>query len=125
MGKFEASNPIYLQLAERISYQIVRKELLPGDKLLSVREMAISAGVNPNTVQRTYSELERKGIVETKRGQGTFVCEEEEKITQLKIELQTKVIEQFISQMKELGVPEKNMEEAIQAYLQNKRGEQG
>ena len=73
--EFDPSKPIYLQLSERINNQIVRKELSAGEKLPSVREMAIRSGVNPNTVQRTYSELERMGIVETKRGQGTFVTE--------------------------------------------------
>lgn len=54
--------PIYLQLADRINRQIVSYELKTGEKLPSVREMAIKYSVNPNTIQRTYSELEREGI---------------------------------------------------------------
>ena len=61
--EFQTSKPIYYQLAERINRQIVRNELKAGDKLPSVREMAIHSGVNPNTVQRTYRELEGMGIV--------------------------------------------------------------
>ncbi|PAM96697.1 GntR family transcriptional regulator, partial [Flavobacterium sp. IR1] len=72
---FHASKPIYIQLAERIQRQILRGELAPGDKLPSVREMGIQSSVNPNTVQRTYRELEGMNIVETKRGQGSFVTE--------------------------------------------------
>ena len=72
---FHASKPIYMQIADKIIQQMVRHELKSGAKLPSVREMAIQTGVNPNTIQRTYAELERMAIVETKRGQGTFVVE--------------------------------------------------
>lgn len=122
MSEFQASNPIYLQIVERICYQIVRKELRPGDKLLSVREMAVQSGVNPNTIQRTYGELERMGIVETRRGQGTFVREDEERILELKQSLQTKVIEAFISNMKELGISEAEMKQGLNSYLEREGG---
>lgn len=82
--EFNTSNPIYLQIAERINRQVIRGELKAGDKLSSVREMAITMGVNPNTIQRTYSELERLSIVETKRGQGTFITGNEEIIDRLR-----------------------------------------
>ena len=86
MGKeFQASKPIYMQIVDKINQQIVRKELKPGDKLPSVREMAVQSGVNPNTIQRTYTELERMAIVETKRGQGTFVVDNEKVIQELKL----------------------------------------
>ena len=58
---------------------IVSKELKAGEKLPSVRDMGIKYSVNPNTIQRTYSELEREGILETRRGQGTFVTEQEDR----------------------------------------------
>lgn len=122
MGNFQASNPIYLQIVERICHQIVRKELLPGDKLLSVREMAVQSGVNPNTIQRTYGELERMGIVETRRGQGTFVREDEERVAELKESLQTKIIEAFILNMKELGVSEAEMKQGLNQYLERNGG---
>ena len=54
---FQTNQPIYLQLVERIKKEIMRDELKPGDKLPSVRELAVQSGVNPNTVQRTYREL--------------------------------------------------------------------
>ena len=80
MDEFNTSKPIYLQLADRINRQIVSKELKAGEKLHSVRDMAIYYNVNPNTIQRTYSELEREGILETRRGQGTFVTEQEDRL---------------------------------------------
>ncbi|MEQ2526306.1 GntR family transcriptional regulator [Robertmurraya yapensis] len=109
MEEFQASKPIYWQIVDRICHQIVRGEIQPGEKLPSVREMAIQTGVNPNTVQRTYSELERMAIVETKRGQGTFVTEAKDIISELKSRLQKEIIEVFVKNMKELGYTKEEM----------------
>ncbi|WP_163100437.1 GntR family transcriptional regulator [Peribacillus alkalitolerans] len=123
MGEvFQSSKPIYVQIADRISQRIARNDLKPGEKLPSVREMAIQSGVNPNTIQRTYSELERMKIVETKRGQGTFVTEEVEILKQVKIQLQNEIIEHFISNMKELGLTEDEMLASIKTRLSQKGG---
>jgi GntR family transcriptional regulator len=101
--EFDASKPIYMQLAERINKRIIRNELKSGEKLPSVREMAVQSGVNPNTVQRTYSELERMGIVETRRGQGTFVTENKEVIKRIRERLKEEMMSEFVRNMKELG----------------------
>ncbi|GLI86420.1 GntR family transcriptional regulator [Rossellomorea marisflavi] len=114
--EYSASKPIYLQIADRIIREIVRRERHPGDKLPSVREMALQAGVNPNTIQRTYSELERMTIVETKRGQGTFVTEEDDVLSVLNQRVQREVIEIFIKNMKELGLSKEEMIESIKRY---------
>ncbi|TMW74075.1 GntR family transcriptional regulator [Alteribacter natronophilus] len=81
---FDHNRPIYLQLKEKMYGDICSGELLPGSRLPSVREMAVQAGVNPNTVSRTYMEMEREGAVESRRGQGTFVTENSDVITSLK-----------------------------------------
>ncbi|PWA10074.1 GntR family transcriptional regulator [Pueribacillus theae] len=125
--EFNASKPIYFQLAERINRQIVRNELHAGDKLLSVREMAVQSGVNPNTVQRTYSELERMGIVETRRGQGTFVTENVDVLTNLRETMKEEYISNFVNDMKELGFSEDEMMAGLTDYFyaaNEKRGEQ-
>ncbi|MBU8879510.1 GntR family transcriptional regulator [Bacillus sp. FJAT-29790] len=122
MGEqFQASNPIYMQIVDKINQQIIRGELLPGNKLPSVREMAVQTGVNPNTIQRTYSELERMEIVETKRGQGTFVTENERKIDELKVRLQMDIIEAFVKNMKELGFSEEEMLSGLEEYFKGTR----
>lgn len=121
---FSNSKPIYLQIVDKINHQIVRHELRAGDKLPSVREMAIQTGVNPNTIQRTYSELERIGIVETKRGQGTFVTEDTSLIRSLKTKLQTDMIDEFVQNMKELGFSEQEMIAGLEEYVDQKRGEE-
>ncbi|UXH44291.1 GntR family transcriptional regulator [Rossellomorea vietnamensis] len=121
--EYKASKPIYLQIADRIIREIVRKELTPGDKLPSVREMAVHSGVNPNTIQRTYSELERMDIVETRRGQGTFVTEKEDVLTILNEKVQEEVIESFIRNMKELGLTKEQMIQGVENYLSRREGE--
>ena len=70
---FDESIPIYVQIMQGVMWDVAVGTLAPGDKLLSVRDLARDAKTNPNTVQRAYMELERIGIVETQRGQGTFI----------------------------------------------------
>jgi GntR family transcriptional regulator len=123
MGEeFQSSKPIYVQIANRISQRIARNDLEPGEKLPSVRDMAIHIGVNPNTIQRTYSELERMRIVETRRGQGTFVTEDVEILKKVKTQLQNEIVEHFISNMKELGLTEEEMLTSINERLSQKGG---
>lgn len=117
-AKYDADKPIYLQIIDRISKEIVRGVLKPGDKLPSVREMAIQSGVNPNTIQRTYSEMERMEIVETKRGQGTFVIDDEGMLMKLKKGMETKVVESFVQSMREIGASEKEIVESVERFLE-------
>jgi DNA-binding transcriptional regulator YhcF (GntR family) len=121
---FHSSQPIYSQLADRIQKQILRGELKPGDKLPSVREMGIQASVNPNTVQRTYRELEGMRIVETKRGQGTFVTENKEILSLMREQLKVEEISAFVKGMHEMGYSDQEIQSGLQAFLQyEKEGE--
>ncbi|MGD6840807.1 GntR family transcriptional regulator, partial [Bacillus thuringiensis] len=79
--------------------------------------------VNPNTIQRTYSELERMDIVETRRGQGTFVTEKEEVLSVLNEKVQEEVIELFIKNMRELGLTKEQMIKGVERYLAQRGGE--
>ncbi len=100
---FNPHEPIYLQIVRRLCRQLVRGELSAGDKLPSVREMAVQSGVNPNTIQRVYTELERLNIAETRRGLGTFITEDELRLKQLREDLINEQIRNFIADMKEMG----------------------
>jgi len=70
-----SGEPIYVQVAEQISQAIARGQLVSGDKLPAVRKLAAELVINPNTVARAYSRLERAGLVTTKTGSGTFVSD--------------------------------------------------
>lgn len=115
--KYESDKPIYLQIIDRISKEIVRGVLKPGDKLPSVREMAIQSGVNPNTIQRTYSEMERMEIVETRRGQGTFVTEDSGMVEHLRKSMEASVVESFVQSMREIGVSETEIIHSVEQFL--------
>lgn len=114
---FRSSQPIYLQLAGRICREIVRGERQVGDKLPSVRDMAIQSSVNPNTMQRVYAELERVDVVETRRGQGTFVTNDNHRLRQLRIELMQEEIQQFVRDMQEMGFSSPEIVQGVEQYL--------
>lgn len=120
MDEFNTSKPIYLQLADRINRMIVSKELKAGEKLQSVRDMAVSYNVNPNTIQRTYSELEREGTLETRRGQGTFVTEQEDRLIQLRGNLRDEQIRTFVQVMQEMGYSSDEIVSGLQDHLSHK-----
>lgn len=115
---FDHARPIYLQLVQRIQWQIVRGELKAGDKIPSVRETALKAGVNPNTVQRAYMELENRGIASTKRGQGKFITEDEATLVELRKTLKDEQIERFVREMTEMGFTADEMLDGLHRYLQ-------
>ncbi|MGM0844129.1 MAG: GntR family transcriptional regulator [Bacillota bacterium] len=120
--EYKAAKPIYMQIADKIIVSIVRRELTPGEKLPSVREMAVKSGVNPNTIQRTYSELERMEVVETKRGQGTFVTEQEELFQELKSKVQREIMDSFIDSMRQLGISEEKILDDLSSYIKGEGG---
>jgi GntR family transcriptional regulator len=116
---FQPGQPIYLQLIQRICRSIVRGELNAGDKLPSVREMAVQSGVNPNTMQRVYGELERMGVVETRRGQGTYVTEDQGLLNRLREDLKQEQITTFIQEMLEAGFTDEEIMRGVELALRS------
>lgn len=114
---FQSSQPIYSQLADRIKRQILRGELKPGEKLPSVREMAVQTNVNPNTVQRTYRELEGMNLVETRRGQGTFVTENAAILNELREQMKVQEISAFVKGMREMGYTNEEIKQGLEDFL--------
>jgi GntR family transcriptional regulator len=107
--EFDNNLPIYLQIMQYIKRQIVTGTLKAGDKIPSVRELAAELQINPNTVQRTFQELEREEVVETKRGLGRYVTSEESKIMTIKKEMAGELLERFLTGMQELGIDEQDI----------------
>jgi len=110
---FLKDKPIYLQLVERICGDVLKGHLQPGDKLPSVREYAVETGVNVNTVQRVYKELETLELTETKRGQGTFMTMNDKRIKQLREDMKEQVARQFITAIQSLGFSTEEMLEVL------------
>lgn len=99
----DSDRPIFLQIVERIKTDIVSGRYQPGDKLPSVRDLAAEASVNPNTMQKAFAELERTGLVYSRRTSGRFITEDCHMIEQLKTSLATEKMEEFLAQMRQLG----------------------
>ncbi len=93
--------PMYLQLKEQVKTAIAGGALCPGDKMPSVRELASTLAVNPNTVARAYNDLEREGLLLTERGRGTFVAnrnpllQEKERLMKLKTSIDKLLVEAY------------------------------
>ena len=119
--KFRSDLPIYTQLVEQIKLGIVSGSLRPGERLMSVRDMATEAGVNPNTMQRALQELERDGMVYSQRTAGRFVTENMQVIERAKKKCAEEQIRSFLGAMKKLGY----QREEIFALLKEKEEENG
>lgn len=101
--KFDGSTPIYLQIADRLMLDICAGRYVSGDRLPSVRDLAQTAGVNPNTAQRAMTELEQRGILVTQGTQGRTVLENSEAITECRNLLAERMSREYLGKMQELG----------------------
>lgn len=101
--EFQDHLPIYAQLMDTLKRRIVTGRYLPGEKLPSVRELAAEAGINPNTVQRAFSELEREGLIYTQRATGKYVTENEADIKSAREDLARTQVADFLRAMQSLG----------------------
>ena len=120
---WELSNdrPIYAQIVEILQLRIVSGFYPAGEKLPSVRELAAEAGVNPNTMQKAFMELERSGLITTMRTSGRVVTEDETMIREIKEIIAIAEIENFFKKMREIGFSqEQTLELAKNAYKEEK-----
>lgn len=99
----DSDRPIYAQLVELIKTDIVSGVYSPGARLPSVRELAATAAVNPNTMQKAFAELERTGLIITMRTSGRIVTEDTTMINETRKELAMEQVNQFLTQMSKLG----------------------
>ena len=114
---FDENIPIYLQIMNLIKKQMISKEIIPGEKLPSVRDLSKQLEVNPNTVQRAYVELEREMLVYTKRGQGTFIVDDPEIVLKLRREMVLDRVATFVREMVEFGFSKDELLKIIERYL--------
>lgn len=101
--KLDSDRPIYTQLLEILQINIVSGHYPPGSKLKSVRELAMDAGVNPNTMQRAFAELEQQGLIRTERTAGRFVTEDTEMVGKTREAIAGAQLDLFLEKMEQLG----------------------
>lgn len=119
--ELDNDRPIYLQLMERIQQDIISGFYSPGDKLPSVRDLALDASVNPNTMQKALAELERSGLVYSQRTSGRFITEDKSLLDKLKTELAENHIRQFLSSMEQLGFRQAETLKLIEQALKEEK----
>lgn len=118
---FDNERPIYIQLVELIRIDIVSGKYEKGSKLPSVRELALTMKVNPNTMQKALVELENEKLIYTERTNGKYVTEDEKKLEKTKKQLAQEKVNNYLNSMKSIGI---NYEDAIR-YLQELGGKDG
>ena len=109
--------PIYLQLEEILLQAIASGQYPAGSRLPAVRELAAEAGVNPNTMQRALTDLEREGLLYSQRTAGRFVTDETERIRGKRRELAMTQIQNFLTSMKEMGFSAEETVEMIEQVI--------
>lgn len=114
---FDDNLPIYLQIIQVLKGDLARGKYLPGEKLPAVRELALEAGVNPNTMQKALAELERDGLVKSQRTAGRFVTDDEEKILEVARTLATDEIARMVEKVRSLGYSNEEILELTEKYL--------
>ncbi len=119
MNEFNTNVPIYMQIIDDLKNQIMNGTLKPNQKVPSVRELALELSVNPNTIQRAYTELERAGYIRTERAVGRYVNDNIELINKSKEKQINENIEEFIEKMKSIGLSLESIQKYICDYKEN------
>lgn len=117
--KFNPTIPIYLQIMNSIKGDIVTGSLARGERIDSVRTLSEKFGVNLNTMQRACSELEREQVITTQRGVGSFVTDNEEVISKLKMEMSSEMVMEFLLGMYRLGFSKTEIVETIRKAIES------
>ena len=121
--KLNDNRPIYIQIMEEIKLRIITGVYAPGSKVPSVRDLANDASVNPNTMQRALTELERDGLIATQRTSGRTVTTDTAMLKNLREQIANEEISSFLIRMKKLSYNEEESFQLLTSYLKNKRME--
>ena len=113
---FVDNAPIYSQIVRQMRLNIASGVLAPGERLQSVRDRAVEAGVNPNTMQRALSELERDGLVYSQRTSGRFVTEESSMIDETRRTIAQQYTKDFLEAMERLGYTREDITNIIEGF---------
>ena len=100
---FSSDRPVYLQIADRIIKSVLSGDYLPGEQIPTVRQLAMEAAVNPNTVQKSFEELERRGVIHSVRCSGWYVNENINAAVDEVRSLRMKKTAEYLAAMTQLG----------------------
>ncbi|MDR0784760.1 MAG: GntR family transcriptional regulator [Treponema sp.] len=120
--------PVYRQIIRQIEYAVLSGRMNPGDKLPTIRSLAVELKTNPNTIAKAYNELEIRGIVSTQVGSGTYVSDKAPHLKDALVaeeELNRKiqeVLDRFVQEMKRLGVEEDELVDVVRNDILRRAG---
>lgn len=115
---FSSDRPVYLQIADRIKKSVLSGEYLPGEQIPTVRQLALDAAVNPNTVQRAFFVLEDEGIILSRGTLGRFVTEDASSIEICRTQMAQQLLSGFLSDMEQLSISKETIITMIKEEMQ-------
>ena len=118
---FRNGIPIYTQIIDEMTMRIASGAYKPGDKVPAVRELAMDAGVNPNTMQRALAELERRGLVYSERTSGRFITNEESVLKDLRTDLARHYFDELTEKLGKIGMDNEDIRSAVVSWLEDLR----
>ena len=118
--KFDNNIPIYIQLVEQLKIYIISGKILPGDRLPSVRDLALDTKVNQNTMQKALTELEEQKLIYTERTNGKYITEDKELIEKIRKEYADELTKKYLSNMESIGI---NKQQSIKYLKEYEEGE--
>ena len=114
--------PIYRQIIQQIEYAILSGRMRPGDRLPTIRSLAVDLKTNPNTIARAYNELEIRGILATQVGSGTFISDKKPVMEDDSLNRKIReVIGRFVQEMRDLGVEKRELVKLIESFMKEEK----
>jgi len=114
---FDDRLPIYRQIILRFNRAFVRGDIAPGDRIPSIRELSAAMRVNTNTIQRVYQEMERDGIIISKRGTGYYLTEDSKMTEKMRRDLTLDSVKRFVDEMCELGLKKNEILGELESFM--------
>ena len=114
---FDDRMPIYRQIILQFSRAFVRGDIKPGERIPSIRELSVLLKVNTNTIQRVYQEMERDNLINSKRGTGYFLTEDESMLETTRKYLAYDSLRRFLEEMRALGLTDKEIMDKLKAFM--------
>ena len=114
---FDDRMPIYRQIVLRFNRAFVRGDINPQERIPSIRELSTLLKVNTNTIQRAYQEMERDGLISSKRGTGYFITEDLSMIEKTRRSLALDSLHRFVEEMRALGCTDRDILDELTIYM--------
>ena len=113
--------PIYRQIIQQIEYAVLSGRMKPGDRLPTIRSLAVDLKTNPNTIAKAYGEMEIRGILETQVGSGTYISDKKPVMEDDSLNRKIReVTGRFVQELRDLGVENREMVKLIESFIKGK-----